>query len=549
MKSLLPEKVRIFIRNSYLFRKISLNVFNGVILKKRLIKNLSNIDDVIATTDYRGEKVLVPLIESSHYQIYQVLLIAKALKIRGADVRILLCDATLPACEIKSIRNTKVDPCLNCRVNARYLIPEFQLNTMRLSGIISNKKIEDLQQIAKAIVSEYPTYYEYAGVNIIRTVDDSVTRYFYGGVPTEPSEELNLVRLRYVTSILIGFEAAKNIHKIWDPDIIFGNMEVYVDWSPYHQYFSKHGKKSATISMSQFNYQTLLINANSLYRSNERYLNWNKANENKPLDALQEDEIKQFVRKRFKGDSDVFRQYGFFNEDSELIKVDKSKRNIFLFSNVFWDVGMSEFGDLYEGVISWVLSSIDLIKDYSDCHLYVKPHPAESFDVKSSKGIVDFIHEKFPQLPSNVTIIFPEMKIRTYDLFEYIDVGVVYNGTLGLEMLFSGIPVISCGKTPYGGINLVSEPDSEKEYLDLLLGKLQIAEPTKKQVNHFAYFYFIKTLIPWNFTASAYGEEFQGFKMDSIKDILPASDYYLDHICNSIVSSNEDFMDNWVSPT
>ena len=61
MKSLLPEKVRIFIRNSYLFRKISLNVFNGVILKKRLIKNLSNIDDVIATTDYRGEKVLVPL--------------------------------------------------------------------------------------------------------------------------------------------------------------------------------------------------------------------------------------------------------------------------------------------------------------------------------------------------------------------------------------------------------------------------------------------------------------------------------------------------------
>jgi len=133
-------------------------------------------------------------------------------------------------------------------------------------------------------------------------------------------------------------------------------------------------------------------------------------------------------------------------------------------------------------------------------------------------------------------------------LFEYIDVGVVYNGTLGLEMLFSGIPVISCGKTPYGGINLVSEPDSEKEYLGLLLGELDIAERTEKQVFHFAYFYFVKTLIPWNFTENAYGEEFQGYKMDSIKDILPGSDYYLDHICNSIVSSNEDSMDNWVNP-
>lgn len=89
----------------------------------------------------------------------------------------------------------------------------------------------------------------------------------------------------------------------------------------------------------------------------------------------------------------------------------------------------------------------------------------------SVKGVSDFINEKFPKLPANITIIFPEMKILTYDLFEHIDVGVVYNGTLGLEMLFAEIPVVSCGKPPYGGINLVSEPDTEESYLNLLLGK------------------------------------------------------------------------------
>ncbi len=548
LKKLIPEKIRMYVKNSYFYRKISFRLYNGIVVKNKLRQNLSVPDLLIETKEYFGQKILVPLIETSHYQIYQVLLIAKALQLRGADVLILVCDETLPGCEIKSSRNTKVNPCLNCKMNAHYLIPEFKLNIKQLSNIVPDKKIEKFREIARNIVSEYPPYYEYAGVDIIRTVDDSVIRYFYGGVPGEGSEELNDVRLRYVTSILIGFEAAKSIHKTWNPDIIFGNMEVYVDWSPYHKYFSKHGKKSSTISMSQFNYKTLLVNANDLYRSNKRYLNWTEISGRSSLTASQEDEIQQFISKRFKGNSDVFRQYGYFDEDSESITVDKSKRNIFLFSNVFWDVGMSEFGELYSGVISWVLSSVDLIKDYPDCHLYIKPHPSESFDVESSKGVVDFINEKFPQLPSNITIIFPEMKIRTYDLFEHIDVGVVYNGTLGLEMLFSGIPVISCGKTPYGGINLVSEPDTEKAYLELLLGERNLEKPSKEQVSHFAYFYFIKTLIPWKYANNAYGEAFKGFKMDNIRDLIPSSDYYLDHLCKSIMSPDEYFLDSWKDP-
>ena len=137
------------------------------------------------------------------------------------------------------------------------------------------------------------------------------------------------------------------------------------------------------------------------------------------------------------------------------------------------------------------------------------------------------------------------MKILTYDLFEHIDVGVVYNGTLGLEMLFAEIPVVSCGKTPYGGINLVSEPDTEESYLNLLLGKESIVSPSKSQVSQFAYFYFIKTLIPWNFTKTAYGDIFSGFNMQNTIEIMPNSDCHLDHICKSIIESEKTIIENW----
>ena len=206
---------------------------------------------------------------------------------------------------------------------------------------------------------------------------------------------------------------------------------------------------------------------------------------------------------------------------------------------------MSEFGELYTGVLDWVISSIYLIKDSPDTHLYIKPHPSEVFDIKSAKGVLDFIYAEFDELPSNVTIIFPEMQILTYDLFKYIDVGVVYNGTLGLEMLFKNIPVIACGKTPYGGIDLVSEPKSIEEYRELLLYTADLHKPSREEILMFSYFYFIKTLIPWSFTESVYDDNFKGFKMNNIEKIMPNEDYHLDHICSSILNADKKNMDSW----
>ena len=544
IKRRLSEKLRVHIRHSYYYRKFSF-IRDSVSIKKQLRKNLSVPDSLIETKEYIGKKVLVPLIETTHYQNYQALLVAKALQLRGAEVSVLLCDAILPGCGVKSLKNTQKDPCLGCKMNSRHLVPEFNLSTIQLSNVVPEKKIEHLQNIAKTIVADYPEYYEYAGINIITTVNDSVTRYFYGGVPTCPSVELDEVRLRYVTSILIGFEAAESIEKSWEPDIIFGIMNVYTDWAPYHQYFESKGKQVNTISISAFNYKAVLLNSNHLYISNQRYLDWMDINASKPLTSDQESELQCFIDNRFKGNSDVFKAFGYFDNDSEIIKFDKSKRNIFLFSNIFWDVGMSECGGLYPDVITWVLSSIELLRNYPNCHLYIKPHPAENFDVVSVKGVVDFISERFPKLPSNITIIFPQMKILTYDLFPHIDVGVVSNGTLGLEMLLSDIPVISCGKTPYGGINLVSEPDTEESYLNLLLGEEVNVSPSKSQVRQFAYFYFVKTLIPWSFTETAYSDVFSGFNMQDITGIMPNSNYYLDHICKAILEREKTAIDNW----
>ena len=273
----------------------------------------------------------------------------------------------------------------------------------------------------------------------------------------------------------------------------------------------------------------------------------NEIRKNKYLDESEKFEINQFTNKRFSGTTNHFYNTAILKKKMPplISYIDRKKRNIFLFSNVYWDVGLSECGGLYPGVLEWVISTIESVKDSTDCHLYIKPHPSEIYEIRSSKGVIDEIYAKFPKLPQNVTIIYPEMKILTYELFPYIDLGVVFNGTLGLEMLLENIPVIACGKTPYSSIDLVSEPKSIKEYSDFLLGKRAACSPKKEDVLRFAYFYFIKTLIPWHLTDVVWADESNSLKIKSVKELMPKANFYLDHICDNIVSSNDAMLDNW----
>ena len=54
--------------------------------------------------------------------------------------------------------------------------------------------------------------------------------------------------------------------------------------------------------------------------------------------------------------------------------------------------------------------------------------------MESEKSMHDFIKEKYPDLSKNLKIIPSETTISPYSLFPFIDVGIVYVGTIGLEL-------------------------------------------------------------------------------------------------------------------
>ena len=496
-------------------------------------------------------RCLIPLLETSHYQHFQVLILAKALILRGIDVRVLICDQFLDGCELKSSRNTHTDECTDCRFNQQYLLKYFNLPTLKMSEVLTQSQIKELEHLADTVnLSFDDNAFERHGINLQSCVQDSLVRYYYGDVP-DANTSLLQIRRDHIKTALISLEVALKLDRQWKPDLVINNMACYSAWEPFFLFY-RAKNIFRQISLSQLNFNSIVFNSYELFPASSRFQKYCESRSNSPLTSKEVNTLNQFLATRYSGKAPIFQKDGYFSGHSGLsntildtLSISNKKRNLFLFSNLFWDVGLSDRGDLYSSVAEWVLNTIEIIKNSDDIHLYIKPHPAEVYGTPSKKGVQQIIRAHYPNGLKNVTIISPELKINTYDLFPYIDLGVIFNGTLGLEMMLNDIPVIATGMTSHYGLGFNAEPTNKEDYARYLFGDLSHQKPNKADLQLFAYFYFIRTLIPWTLTKRAYADPFDGFSFNTLDDLLPGNDKQLDHLCDCLLTPDEVVPEAW----
>ena len=73
----------------------------------------------------------------------------------------------------------------------------------------------------------------------------------------------------------------------------------------------------------------------------------------------------------------------------------------------------------------------------------------------------------------------------------------------------------------------------------MLLSKNNNITVDKEKLELFAYYYFIKTLIPFNLAKKYYGFNLESidYNINSVDDLDQGKDKYLDHICECILNN------------
>jgi hypothetical protein len=156
--------------------------------------------------------------------------------------------------------------------------------------------------------------------------------------------------------------------------------------------------------------------------------------------------------------------------------------------------------------------------------------------------MLDYINEKYENLPENIRTIPPKTDINPYSLFPLIDVGIVCNGTIGLEMALNNIPVVVTGQVHYFNKGFTYDVSTEDQYLKTLMSDLSPLENQQNLARIYAYFYFIKSFIPRNYI---YSRNFLnlGWTVKSFDDFAEGKDKYMDHLCNYIL--NDGVYQDW----
>ena len=359
-------------------------------------------------------------------------------------------------------------------------------------------------------------------------ISDSVIRYFYGGIFDEKfKKNIPQISSDHCKTAVYMHEISKIIDLKYKPSSVVSLMSSYSSWYPLFYYFRKKNR----FRELRFNTKKLYFDINKFFPSKKLFNNFLKRKTKKKLNTNESTEILKFLKHRF--NSQTLNTKTFKNLKSEKIKsrqiertlkINKEKINIFIFPNVFWDVGLTDRGHIFNSVLEWLFYTIDLLKNNSKYHIYIKPHPNEFVGMESLMGIKKIIQKKYGNSISNLTFIDKSLKASTYELKSFIDLALVFNGTLNLEFMLLNVPVISTGITSTKGIGFKKELKSKREYKKVLIDKnynfSEFLVRDRKKLMIFVYFWFIKKDLIWNkknyYTHSI--NRFKGFNFKSLND-------------------------------
>jgi hypothetical protein len=179
-----------------------------------------------------------------------------------------------------------------------------------------------------------------------------------------------------------------------------------------------------------------------------------------PLELTQKKRVEDIMSDRIGGDNQTRARYS--DQTAQSVNGSTNSVSVGLFTNLIWDANLEVSNCPYPNVFDWISDTLSELGGRPDIDLIIKPHPAEVIR-GTNEPVHDWIHDNHQNLPKNITILRADTDVNTYRMISDIDVGIVYNSTVGFEMVYTGTPAITAGDTHYRNLNISYDPEPQEE--------------------------------------------------------------------------------------
>ena len=501
-------------------------------IQKNYIKQLKSLLNISITKDPNSGKVyLINSVDlASDFQSAVEFILALYLTKRGCNVVILYDDL------MKHIdRETVIMKySFQAKNKARFLINKIIANNSKnitfcsYSSLVAS--VDEIHNVVDDIYKSKPFVYD--NINIDEDVESSLIRFVHNGTTVCDSNVKKNHVLRSIFNAVVSIEVAKNSFERYLPKNVISVHTVYSSWGPFMKYFKVKGVEPVQWSKGQAFDNSIFITKWHNRQNSDMYYAWRLRKE-KPIDDFEKQVLLDFMDKRFNRTSGFTKYIKGNVSDNAFNIIDKfEKDNTYaIFPNILWDNALTDADTVFNDVMEWLELTIRFLISI-DANIIIRAHPAEVSFMKPTISIIDIIKTITPEINYYNKIVFikAESSISSYWLCERIKAGIIYNGTLGLEMAFKGVPVVFGGAPPYSEYCGLQFPETKAVYFEYIVNPVLVQsnnELNKVQLLTFMYMYFFEFEIRMPFLED---NEWAKLNFSSAKNILNEGHPVLDRI-------------------
>ena len=470
-------------------------------LVNRLLRNdpLTQVDESLLEytpeVSQRKGAVLLPMIPGTIVNNYRGCIIAHAFRTRGYEPVILHCGRGLSRCLRRWIVRDSPASCDRCAVEGRRTLDAFGLDYLTVSELAPSAdptiETDDLESV------------EYRGIDLSEFALATTRRYFQKYAIDLSDDYEREVYTDMLKNGITLVDVVEELVRTRDVVATIVMEDHYVQGGVPLAVSKKHGVPGYSIE-NGLRDGTILFgstdNRNTFpFFTDEEVLDRRM---NTPLTEAQRERIDTLVENRIEGGEGVTYQYS--SDAARSIDTNEYRAVAGMFTNLIWDASLST-GDFapYTDVLEWIQETVEAFADQPDVGLVVKTHPAETAH-GTQQPVGEYIRATCGPLPPNIDILPPDTPVNTYQMMHDVDVGVVYNTTVGLEMAYQGYPVVVGGDTHYRGLGFTHDPETKSAYRDTLgaIADLETTPEMQERAQRYMYFLMLQKSLDFPFLSA-----------------------------------------------
>ena len=326
---------------------------------------------------------------------------------------------------------------------------------------------------------------EYDGVDLSQHVEASLVRFFLSAPDDKfMREEPHYQRAKemFVKNCIISHNVAKKVYEQLKPELMITSHGFYSTWGLFLKHMMDRGVRCISYNGNGYSINSLDLAVNDIAanKSDNGFFD-HFVNEVVTEPVIRQDvfrKVDSMIMGRMEGSAadieklGVKADYRSHPATEKLIRLkSKGKRVFGLFPNVMWDSATTrkQWDRVFSSPVQWLVETVKYILASNDKALVIRIHPAEYVWMPVRKSIVDILRcylgdEVFSD--ERLVIIPSHQRLSSYSLFEYLAGGIVYNGTIGLEIMYQKVPLIIGAKAAYSDKGFTYDIANRDDYFD-----------------------------------------------------------------------------------